>query len=91
MTRMRKLILFFGSMLVGLVLGVGALALSSTASGPVAPSTAGESACKAAMRAQYRSALRGDPTPSVEPAACVGLDPGTLQRLAGEIMAEERG
>ena len=63
----------------------------SGTSGPRAPATAGEAACKAAMRTRYRAALAGNPTPAIQPAACVGLDQSVLTRLAGEIMSEESG
>ena len=46
------------------------------------------SACKAAMRADFDRAARGEDT-SKRPAACVGIDDATLQRLAGEIAAEK--
>lgn len=47
-----------------------------------------ESACKTAMTRDYAYALaHPDAPPATQPAACKGLPAGTINRLAGEVMA----
>lgn len=46
-------------------------------------------ACKAAMKEQYTTATEKPDSPAAtRPEACEGVDDETLQRLAGEIIAE---
>jgi outer membrane murein-binding lipoprotein Lpp len=46
-------------------------------------------ACKQAMREQYQTALKNPSGPAASrPAACNGVDDSTLERLAGEVLAE---
>lgn len=74
---------------VAALCAVVGLSVALTACGGSGPS---ESACKAAMKADYATAI-ANPAASAatEPSACKGLPTATLQKLAGEVMDESLG
>ena len=66
---------------------VGGLIASQAGNGGA--SVASPPACKKALAANFQKAMTDpDASPAPEPAACVGLDEATLERIGGEVMAE---
>ncbi|MHA4814157.1 hypothetical protein ACXZ65_07345 [Streptomyces aculeolatus] len=75
---------------ISLALAAAGLALGLTACGNSDAGDGNVAACKAAIAEQMQDAVDTD-TEGHRPAACIGIDDKTLQRIAGELIEDELG